>query len=67
MFKAATILTPKKDTVIYMAGEKVDDMGIVMAGQLAILHNEQPVEESVGVSNDDIFDKLLENAKMYTR
>lgn len=42
-------------------------MGLVISGQLAILVDEGNTEPIVEVNKDEIFDKLLENAKIFGR
>lgn len=67
LFKAAIILTPQKDSLIYLHGEKIEEVGIVISGQLAIIGNEEHTDQPIGIRNDEIFEKLLENAKMFTK
>lgn len=42
-------------------------MGLVISGQLAILVDEDNSEPIAEVNKDEIFDKLLENAKIFGR
>lgn len=37
LFKSAIVVTPKKDTIICMNGEKIEELGIVLSGQLAVI------------------------------
>ncbi len=42
-----------------MNGEKIEELGIVLTGQIALIRDEEEDTEVPSISNDEIFDKLL--------